>query len=154
MIIEQLIQSLNDRGIREHDLLVNLKKILPILHTEFEQIKNEKTSLEQPSQESNDNSEMVSNEQQTNDIILSFKTDLEDIEARLRLGSLGGFIINDNLTEWQSKLKQSNERIDLAELLIQLQQTVAEKYASGIFGTHENRSKKFEEFFAKENSCD
>ncbi|CAF4961495.1 unnamed protein product, partial [Rotaria sp. Silwood1] len=69
----------------------------------------------------------------TYDIISSFKSELEDIETRLRLGSLGGFTINENLNEWQIKLKQSIERIDLAELLIQLQQTVADKYATGIF---------------------
>ncbi len=130
LIIDQFIQSLNDRGIREHNLLTNLKKIRPILHTEFEQIKKETNSIEHPAEESI-----------SNDIILSFKNDLEDIETRLRLGSLGGFIINDNLMEWQTKLQQVNERFDLAELLIQLQQTVVEKFASGIFGTHENRSK-------------
>jgi hypothetical protein len=131
LIIEQLIQSLNDRGIREHNLLINLKTIMPILHKEFEQNKN---SIEQQSEELLTNNDV-------NDIILSFKNDLEDIETRLRHGSLGGFIINDNLIEWQTKLKQSNERFDLAELLIQLQQTIAEKYASGIFGTHEKRIK-------------
>ena len=128
LIIEQLVQSLNNRGIREENLLGNIKKILPNLQNEFEQIKKEKISTE----------EILEN---NFDIILSFKNDLEDIENRLRQGSLGGFIINENLLEWQTKLKQSTERIDLAEVLIQLQQTVAEKFASGIFGTHENRSK-------------
>jgi hypothetical protein len=114
---------------------------MPILHTEFEQIKKEKTSTEHQSDESISNTEASNDQQQSNDIIISFKNELEDIETRLRLGSLGGFIVNDNLTEWQTKLKQSNERLDLAELLIQLQQTIAEKYASGIFGTHENQLK-------------
>ncbi|CAF0913453.1 unnamed protein product [Adineta steineri] len=144
--IQQLLQSLNNRGIREHNLIENIKKIMPILHTEFEQIKKEPTSIEQPSEESVSNTgvsndEQQQQQQQSNDIILSFKNELEDIEQRLRLGSLGGFIINDNLIEWQTKLKESNERFDLAELLIQLQQTIAEKYASGIFGTYENQSK-------------
>ena len=112
---------------------------MPVLHTEFEQLKKTKISTEEESisnpETSNDH------QQQSNDIITSFKNDLEDIESRLRLGSLGGFIVNDNLNDWLNKLKQSNERLDLAELLIQLQQTVAEKYASGIFGTHEIQSK-------------
>ncbi|CAF4507842.1 unnamed protein product, partial [Rotaria magnacalcarata] len=38
-LIDQLVHSLNDRGIREHNLLANIKKILPVLHAEFEQIK-------------------------------------------------------------------------------------------------------------------
>ncbi|CAF3551700.1 unnamed protein product [Rotaria sordida] len=122
-IIQQLLQSLNDRGIREHNLLVNLKKVMPFIHTEFEQIKKSKNSIEHQDE----------NIDITYDIISSFKSELEDIETRLRLGSLGGFIINDNLNEWQIKLKQSIERIDLADLLIQLQQTVADKYSTGIF---------------------
>ncbi|CAF4470064.1 unnamed protein product, partial [Rotaria sp. Silwood2] len=64
-----------------------------------------------------------------------------DIETRLRLGSLGGFIVNDNLVEWQTKLKQSIERNDLGELLIQLQQTVPDKFASSIFGIYDNQLK-------------
>ena len=140
-IIEQLIQSLNDRGIREHNLLTNIKKIMPLLHTEFEQIKKDNNSNNHQTEESISNVEITNDQQQTSDIILSFKNDLEDIETRLRLGSLGGFIVNDNLIEWQTKLKQSNERSDLAELLIQLQQTVPDKYGSGIFGTYENQSK-------------
>ncbi|CAF0904755.1 unnamed protein product [Adineta ricciae] len=144
-VIEQFLQSLNNRGIREHDLLENLKKIMPLLRSEFEQVKKEKALEQNPPEESVSNNEASNDQQQqlqqSNDIISSFKNDLEDIEQRLRLGSLGGFIVNDNLVEWQTKLKQSNERVDLAELLIQLQQTIAEKHASGIFGTHENRSK-------------
>ena len=116
---------------------------MPFLHTEFEQIKKDKIPHEHQSEESISNPEASNDhqQQQSNDIIISFKNDLEDIETRLRLGSLGGFIVNDNLIEWQTKLKESNERLDLAELLIQLQQTIAEKFASGIFGTHENQSK-------------
>ncbi|CAM4745944.1 unnamed protein product [Rotaria magnacalcarata] len=121
--IQQLLHSLNNRGIREHSLSVNLKKVIPFIHTEFEQAKKSKTSIEQQD-------ETIDT---AHDIIPSFKTELEDIETRLRLGSLGGFIVNDNLNEWQTKLKQSTERIDLAELLIQLQQTVADKFATGIF---------------------
>ncbi len=68
------------------------------------------------------------------------------------MGSLGGFIVNDNLVEWQTKLKQSTERSDLADVLIQLQQTVAEKYASGIFGTHEKRSKTSKTSSRKKNA--
>ncbi|CAF1086337.1 unnamed protein product [Adineta steineri] len=130
IIIQQLIQSLNDRGIREHNLLINLKKSMPLIHNEFEQIKKSKNSLEQHDE----------NLELSNDIITSFKSELEDIETRLRLGSLGGFIIPENLVEWQNKLKQSNERIDLGELLIQLQQTVADKYASGIFNLPDKKS--------------
>ncbi|CAF1048852.1 unnamed protein product [Rotaria sp. Silwood1] len=142
-VIEQLIQSLNERGIREHNLLANIKKIMPLLHTEFEQIKKDKNSNEHQTEESISNTETSNDQQQqsSNDIISSFKNDLEDIETRLRLGSLGGFIINDNLIEWQTKLKQSNERHDLGELLIQLQQTIPDKFASGIFGTYENQLK-------------
>ncbi|CAF3669812.1 unnamed protein product [Rotaria sordida] len=142
-IIEQLIQSLNDRGIREHNLLTNIKKIMPLLHTEFEQIKKDKNPIEHQSEESISNTEISNDQQQqtSNDIISSFKNDLEDIETRLRLGSLGGFIVNDNLIEWQNKLKQSIERNDLGELLIQLQQTVPDKYASNIFGIYENQLK-------------
>ncbi|CAF5178639.1 unnamed protein product, partial [Rotaria magnacalcarata] len=143
-LIDQLVHSLNDRGIREHNLLANIKKILPVLHAEFEQIKKEKISVENPSEETTVNAETSNDQQQpqqSNDIILSFKNDIEDMETRLRLGSLGGFIINDNLVEWQTKLKQSTERIDLAELLIQLQQTVPDKFASGIFGIYENQFK-------------
>lgn len=141
-LIEQLVQSLNDRGIREHELLINLKKILPVIRTEFEQMKKDKLPLEEkPSEDIVSTTDNSSIDQSSNDILVSFKNDLEDIEIRLRSGSLGGFIINDNLIEWQTKLKQATERIQLADLLIQLQQTVAEKYASGIFGTHENRSK-------------
>ena len=136
-LVEQLVHSLNDRGIREHELLVNLKKILPVLRKEFQQFENAK----EPSDEVVSTTENPSTDQTTHDILVSFKNDLEDIETRLRFGSLGGFIVNDNLVEWQTKLKQATERVQLAELLIQLQQTVAEKYASGIFGTHENRSK-------------
>ncbi|UJR27136.1 hypothetical protein I4U23_008435 [Adineta vaga] len=145
-IIEQVLQSLNNRGIRERNLLENLKKIMPLLRSEFEQVNKEKSSTENQIEESVSNIETSNDtqqqqQQQSNDIVSSFKNDLEDIEQRLRLGSLGGFIINDNLTEWQTKVKQSNERSDLAELLIQLQQTIAEKHASGIFGTHETSSK-------------
>jgi hypothetical protein len=129
-IIQQLLQSLNDRGIREHNLSVNLKKAIPLIHTEFEQIKKSRNSIEQQ----DENTEM------SNDIINSFKTELEDIETRLRLGSLGGFIINENLTEWQTKLKQSIERIDLAESLLHLQQTVADKYTTGIFNSPDKKS--------------
>lgn len=139
-VIDQVLQSLNSRGIREQNLLENLKKVMPLLRAEFEQIKKEKTPVDQPSEESNDQQQQPSS-QQSSDIFVAFKNDLEDIEQRLRLGSLGGFIINDNLVEWQTKLKQAHARADFADLLVQLQQTVAEKYASGIFGTHENRSK-------------
>jgi hypothetical protein len=103
---------------------------MPFIHNEFEQIKKVKNSIEQQE----DNFEI------SNDIITSFKSELEDIETRLRLGSLGGFILNDNLIEWQNKLKQLNQRIDLAELLIQLQQTVADKYATGIFNLPDKKS--------------
>lgn len=143
-IVEQLVQTLNDRGIREHELLVNMKKILPVLRTEFEQIKKDNTPTEEPVADPDNPS--------NNDVLTSFKNDLEDMEARLRLGSLGGFIVNDNLVEWQMKLKQSTERLELAELLIQLQQTVAEKYASGIFGTHETRSKNAKNSSRKKSS--
>ncbi|CAF4211414.1 unnamed protein product, partial [Rotaria sp. Silwood2] len=129
-IIQQLLQSLNDRGIREHNLFVNLKKVMPFIHNEFEQTKKSKNSIEQQDE----------NIETSYDIISSFKSELEDIETRLRLGSLGGFIINENLNEWQIKLKQSIERIDLAELLIQLQQTVADKYAIGIFNLPDKKS--------------
>jgi len=129
-LIQQFFQSLNDRGIREHNLSINLKKAMPFIHTEFEQMKKSKNSIEQQDE----------NSEQSNDIITSFKTELEDIETRLRLGSLGGFLLNENLTDWQMKLKQSTERFDLAELLIQLQQTVAEKYASGIFNLPDKKS--------------
>ncbi|CAF4864498.1 unnamed protein product, partial [Rotaria magnacalcarata] len=81
-----------------------LKKVIPFIHTEFEQAKKSKTSIEQQD-------ETIDT---AHDIIPSFKIELEDIETRLRLGSLGGFIVNDNLNEWQTKLKQSTERIDLA----------------------------------------
>ena len=147
--VEQLIHSLNDRGIREQNLLVNLKKILPLLHAEFEQAKaatsKSKTTSEHAQEEPASNADASNDQQQqqqsSNDIIGSFKNDLEDIEARLRHGSLGGFIVAENFNEWHLKLKQSTERAELAELLVQLQQTVAEKYASGIFGTHELQSK-------------
>jgi hypothetical protein len=128
-LIQQLLQSLNDRGIREHNLLINIKKMMPFIHNEFEQIKKQ-----QQQQQQDDNSEI------SNDIITSFKNELEDIETRLRLGSLGGFIQNENLIEWQNKLKQLNQRIDLAELLIQLQQTVADKYTLGIFNLPDKKS--------------
>lgn len=128
-LIQQLLHTLNDRGIREHNLSVNLKKAMPHIHTEFEQLKKSKNSLDQQ----DENSEFLA------DIISSFKTELEDIESRLRLGTLGGFIINDNLVEWQTKLKQATERHELAEVLIQLQQTVAEKYASGIFNSSDKK---------------
>ncbi|CAF4041301.1 unnamed protein product [Rotaria sp. Silwood2] len=149
-VIEQLLQSLNERGIREHNLLLNIKKIMPLLQTEFEQIKKDKNSNENQSEESISNTETSNDQQQqqqqqqqqsSNDIISSFKNDLEDIETRLRLGSLGGFIVNDNLVEWQTKLKQSIERNDLGELLIQLQQTVPDKFASSIFGIYDNQLK-------------
>ena len=130
-LIQQFIQSLNDRGIREHNLAVNLKKAMPFIHTEFEQTKKSRNSIEQIDE---------NNIEQSNDILSSFKCDLEDIETRLRLGSLGGFIHNENLIDWQMKLKQSCERSDLADLLIQLQQTVAEKYASGIFNHSDKKS--------------
>lgn len=140
-VIEQLMKSLNDRGIRENDLITNIKKIMPLLQAEFEQVKKEK----HPPEETNSNAETSNDQQppqqQSNDILTSFKSDLEDIETRLRLGSLGGFIVNDNLVEWQTKLKEATERVDLAELLIQLQQTVPDKFASGIFGIYENQSK-------------
>ncbi|CAF4020134.1 unnamed protein product, partial [Rotaria sp. Silwood1] len=86
---------------------------------------------EHQSEESISNTEISNDQQQqtSNDIISSFKNDLKDIETRLCLGSLGCFIVNDNLIEWQNKLKQSIERNDLGELLIQLQQTVPDKYA-------------------------
>ena len=129
-IIQQLLQTLNDRGIREHNLSINLKKTIPLIHTEFEQIKKSRNSIEQQ-----DETNEISN-----DIINSFKTELEDIETRLRLGSLGGFIITDNLNEWQTKLKQVNARFDLAQLLLQLQQTVADKYATGIFHLSDKKS--------------
>ncbi|CAF4519414.1 unnamed protein product, partial [Rotaria magnacalcarata] len=80
--------SLNDRGIREHNLLANIKKILPVLHAEFEQIKKEKISVENPSEETTVNAETSNDQQQpqqSNDIILSFKNDIEDMETRLRL---------------------------------------------------------------------
>lgn len=132
-LIEQFIQSLNQRGIREGNLLENMKKIQEKLKVEFN---NDKSIVD-----GND-----IDDQQTNDIIVAFKTDLEDIENRLRSGSLGGFIVPENLIDWQTKLKQTQQRTDLAELLIQLQQTVAEKFASGIFGTsvktQKNASKK------------
>ena len=129
-IIQQLLQSLNDRGIREHNLIVNLKKIMPFIHIEFEQSKKLKNSLEQQDE----------NIELSHDIISSFKAELEDIETRLRLGTLGGFTTDDNLNEWQIKLKQSIERYDLAELLIQLQQTVIEKYTTGIFNLSDKKS--------------
>lgn len=132
-LIEQFIQSLNERGMREGKLLENVKKIRENLKVEFE---NQKLITD----------ENGTDAQQMNDIILAFKADLEDIENRLRSGSLGGFIVPENLVDWQTKLKQSEQRIDLAELLVQLQQTVADKFASGIFGTHvktrKNTSKK------------
>ncbi len=103
---------------------------MPLIHTEFEHAKKSRNSLELQ-EESSDVS---------NDIITSFKSDLEDIESRLRLGSLGGFINNEILIEWQNKLKQVHERSDLAELLIQLQHTVADKYASGIFNLPDKKS--------------
>ncbi|CAF3943814.1 unnamed protein product [Rotaria sp. Silwood1] len=98
---------------------------------------------EHQSEESISNTEISNDQQQqtSNDIISSFKNDLKDIETRLCLGSLGGFIVNDNLIEWQNKLKQSIERNDLGELLIQLQQTVPDKYASKIFSIYENQFK-------------
>ena len=128
-IIQELFQSLNDRGIREHNLLINLKKTMPLIHNEFEQIKKLKNSIEQQE----DNIDI------SNDIITSFKIELEDIETRLRLGSLGSFNQHENLIEWQNKLKQFNQRSDLGELLIQLQQTVADKNSSGIFNLSEKK---------------
>jgi hypothetical protein len=104
---------------------------MPLIHTEFEHIKKNRNSLELQQEE---------NIELSNDIITSFKSELEDIETRLRLGSLGGFVINENLNEWQTKLKQSIERIDLAECLLQLQQTVADKYTSGIFNLTDKKS--------------
>ncbi|CAF4960962.1 unnamed protein product [Rotaria sp. Silwood1] len=105
--------------------------------------KKDKNSIEHQSEESISNTEISNDQQQqtSNDIISSFKNDLNDIETRLCLGSLGGFIVNDNLIEWQNKLKQSIERNDLGELLIQLQQTVPDKYASKIFSIYENQFK-------------
>ena len=117
-LIQQVYQSLNERGIREHNLAVNLKKILPFIHQEFENIKKIKAQTMD-----------VDEQQEQNDIIQSFKNELEDIETRLRLGSLGGFGQN----EWLNQLKQANQRSELTELLIQLQQTVADKYLSENF---------------------
>lgn len=132
--IEELIQALNNRGVREQNLLENLKKIGPLLKSEFEEAKS-KTSQEE---NSGDQTNVV---QQNFDIVVALRSDLEDIETRLRHGSLGGFIVNENLVEWQNKLKESDSRSQLADLLIQLQQTVPEKFASGIFGTHEVKGK-------------
>lgn len=126
-LIQQLLHSLNDRGIREHNLARNLKKISPLIHQEFEQAKKMKNAFEE-------------NVEQINDILNSFQIELEDIETRLRLGSLGGFLQSDHLLEWQTKLKQATERSQLAELLIQLQQTVAEKYATGLFNQSDRKS--------------
>lgn len=128
--IQQLLQSLNDRGIREHNLSVNLKKFMPFIHAEFEQAKKLKNATEQQDE----------NTDVAYDMISSFRAELEDIETRLRLGTLGGFVNNDNLNEWQTKLKQATERSELVELLIQLQQTVAEKYATGIFNLPDKKS--------------
>lgn len=133
LLIQQLLHSLNDRGIREHHLLVNLKKSMPLIHQEFEHMKKSKSSLE--------------SDEETTDVILAFRSELEEIETRLRLASLGGFITADHLQRWQQDLQQANERVDLGELLIQLQQTVPDKYASGIFSLHE---KKFLQLWTKD----
>jgi hypothetical protein len=145
--IAQLMQALNERGIREQNLLQNLKKISPFLQTEFEQIKQNAAKMKSASDQSQNTDAELSTENlvaaplPTNDILSALRNDLEDMEARLRQGSLGGFIVTDNYNEWHDKLKNATDRCDLAELLIQLQQTVAEKYASGIFGTHEYQTK-------------
>ena len=129
-LVEQVLQSLNDRGIREHNLSVNLKKAMPRLRAEFEQSKKSKSSLESVDEPTDDAG---------HDMIGSFTSELEEIESRLRLGSLGGFTQPKALHDWQTKLQMARERVDLAELLIQLQQSVADKYASGIFGLHEKK---------------
>ncbi|CAF0777461.1 unnamed protein product [Didymodactylos carnosus] len=155
--IEQLIQSLHDRGIREQELLINLKKCLPFIKSEFEQLgKKQQKSIDetlsgqpQPSTSTetiagdteSTSSQITEKDFSTEqfDIINGFKSDLEEIENRLRLGSLGGFIVTDNYDEWHEKLLNTTNRQELGDLLIQLQQTVVEKYATGIFGNREKR---------------
>ncbi|CAF0728357.1 unnamed protein product [Didymodactylos carnosus] len=161
--IEQLIQCLHVRGIREHELLINLKKCLPFLKFEFEQLrkKQQKTSDDSISVQplsstltdtkisttmaAGDTDSICSQTTEKDltseqfDIVNGFKSDLEEIENRLRLGSLGGFIISDNYDEWHEKLMNTTNRQELGDLLIQLQQTVVEKYATGIFGNREKR---------------
>jgi hypothetical protein len=143
--VVQFMHALNERGIREQNLLQNLKKIFPLLQIEFEQMKTKASSMETIHHDPLPTTDII-NEQPhqhvpVHDILQAFKNDLEDMETRLRHGSLGGFIVADNLHEWQTKLKQTTERTELADLLIQLQQTVAEKYATGFFGTHERQVK-------------
>ena len=77
-------------------------------------------------------------------MIASFRSELEEIESRLRLGSLGGWMNNlDELNQWQKNLSKATERDELAELLIQLEETVPEKYSSGIFNQPEKKSWEF-----------
>ncbi|CAF1369266.1 unnamed protein product [Rotaria sordida] len=73
---------------------------MPLLHIKFEQIKKDKNSIEYQSEESISNTEIYNDQQPqtSNDIISSFKNDLEDIETRLCPGSLGGFIIGTNVS--------------------------------------------------------
>lgn len=127
--IDEFMQSLNDRGIREHHLLTNLKKSMPLIHQEFEQMKKLKSN---PSDSSDADLE---------DLIESLRSELEEIENRLRSGSLGGWMNNvEHLTDWQTRLAKAKERSEFAELLIELEKTVPEKYSSGIFIHPEKKS--------------
>ena len=125
--IDQLMNALNNRGIREHHLLTNLKKSMPFIEQEFEQIRRSKAFAD------DDENNF------TDEFLDSFRTELEDIEMRLRLGSLGGFTNGEQLQRWQNKLKYAKQRRDIAELILQLQQTVPEKYSSGIFSLNEKK---------------
>lgn len=119
--IKELMNHLDRRGVREENLFINLKKIYPSIVEEFEQKRKSKTTLE---------TSFECDEDFKSETVDLFRSELEDIESRLRLGSLGGLNTPKEVQRWQEKVRKAVSQRDLSDLLIELKRTVSEKYFS------------------------
>ncbi|XP_064634719.1 tyrosine-protein kinase BAZ1B-like [Lineus longissimus] len=115
--IDALIAALNPRGIRESQLLTELKKryvdIVKKINTAEKRAPKEKEDREVDGQV---------------DLLTTFREELLETEVKLRNGGLGGV---DSMENWGQKLMTSSDRKALGECLIEVQATVQEKFREG-----------------------
>jgi hypothetical protein len=119
--IEQLVRSLNERGIREYHLGKNLKKSMSLIDDEFQQSNKPNVTYD------------------TFDSLARFRIELEEFEERLRLGSLGGFHSIKSLHCWQQHVQDANDYEQLAQLLVELQETVPDKSLTDLFTSNDKQ---------------
>ncbi|XP_067654301.1 tyrosine-protein kinase BAZ1B-like [Haliotis asinina] len=113
--LEALLKALVPMGIRESQLKSEIEK-------KYDELSKAMNGTKRPDRD------VLDSELTEEDLVISFRKELIDVELRLRNGGLGGIPLFD---EWEAKVSSAADIKELGACLKEVQKNVAEKFLKG-----------------------